>query len=83
MMRARVAAQNPCNQALTNNNNKVVVGSSFWNMPKYMGKGVVLCGPLGESGMSSGSKGMQFHDFWQKHAMTHLKCATFNAHQEL
>ena len=46
MMRARVTAQSPCNQALTNNNNKVVVGSSFWDMPKYMGEGVVLCGPL-------------------------------------
>ena len=64
MMRARVAAQSPCNQALTNNNNKVVVGSSFWDMPKYMGEGVVLCGPLGESHMSSASKGMKFHDFW-------------------
>ena len=31
--------------------NKVVVGSSHWDAPKYMGEGVVLCGTPGSLGV--------------------------------
>ena len=38
--------------------NKTVVGSGPWDVPKEVGEGVALRGPLGESGGSNGSKSM-------------------------
>ena len=38
--------------------NKVVVGSGCRDAPKYVGEGVALCGPCGESGgLNSGQCG--------------------------
>ena len=46
--------------------NKAVVGSGRGDVPKYVGEGVASRGPPCESGGSSRSKSMQFHEVFCK-----------------